>query len=128
MIGAEEFPFARIDEGPGAARKQTIRSKTMRNMTTSERTRMLYNLLPPTQPADQAVLNGWRDADITVTMHALRRARVQWRRGRQGEARAWLQVAEAIVHGIFQDQEDFGDDVDSFGDHTISADYEPPAF
>ena len=101
----------------------------MRNMTTSKRTRMLYSLLPPTQPADQAVLNGWRDADITVVMHALRRARVQWRRGRQGEARAWLQVAEGIVRGVFQDQEDFCDDMDPFGDHTISvAGDEPPAF
>ena len=104
----------------------------MRNMTTSERTRMLYNLLPPTRPAGQTVLNGWRDDDITVAMHALRRARVQWRRGRLGEARAWLQVAEAIVRGVFQDQEDFSDDMDPtdpFGDHTISAACdEPPAF
>ena len=100
----------------------------MRRITTDQRMQMLYNLLPPAPPEDQAVLDNWRQDDITVTMHALRRARVQWRRGREGEARAWLRVAEEVVRIVFQNQEDFGDDVDSFGDHTISADYEPPAF
>ncbi len=92
----------------------------MRHMTTDQRMQMLYNLLPPARPEHQTVLDGWRQDDITVAMHALRRARVQWRRGRLGEARAWLCVAEEIVRVIFanQDGPDDDDDMDPFTSHV----------
>ena len=35
----------------------------MRHMTTDQRMQMLYDLLPPTRPADQSVLDGWREDD-----------------------------------------------------------------
>ena len=101
----------------------------MRQLNTGQRMQMLYSMLPPTRPADQTMIDGWKQDDITVAMHDLRRARVQWRRGRQAEARAWLQVAEQIVSGIFQAQGDFGeieedDPLDHFRD-TDPGDEDP---
>ena len=81
----------------------------MRQMTTDQRMQMLYRLLPPSRPADQTMISGWRPDDITVAMHALRRARVQARRGRRVEAVAWLRVAEQIVHVVFQRQDEIDD-------------------